>query len=315
MGRKNWKLGKLNKVLAAKISERFEIDPFAALLLSQRSLTTEDEILEFLSSETELVDPFLLPDMQAAVDRINDAIFSYEKICIYGDYDADGVTSTTLLYSYLEAQGANVTCLLPNRHEDGYGLSMHVVDKIKKMGTDLVITVDNGIAAIAEADYIKELGMDLVITDHHLPGEKLPNCIAVVDPHRMEVDCPFREYAGVGVAFKLACAIEGDPSAVLYDFSYLVALGTVADIVPLIGENRLLVKKGIESLNSFRTPSMEALTNICGLKDKPIASSNISFGIAPRINAAGRMGSAEKALELLLCEEPSVAEELANELN
>ncbi len=315
MGRKRWNLGKLNKELAANIAEAYSIDPFAALLLSQRGFSMGEEIESFISSEINLCDPFLLPDMQAAVDRINDAIFDYEKICVYGDYDADGVTATALLYSYLEAQGANVTYMLPDRERDGYGLSRGVVDRIHGLGTNLIITVDNGIAAVEEAEYIKELGMDLVVTDHHLPGAVLPNCVAVVDPHRTDCKCPYEDFAGVGVAFKLACAIEGDADSVIYDFAHLVAIGTVADIVPLTGENRMLVRQGLQSLNTFKTPGIEALVNECGLSGKTIMSSNISFGLAPRINAAGRMGSAEKALELLLCEEPLAAAEIASELN
>ncbi len=315
MGRKRWNIGKLNKDLAATIAERYSIDPFAALLLSQRGFSVGEKIEDFISTEMNLCDPFLLPDMQVAVDRINDAIFDYEKICVYGDYDADGVTATALLYSYLEAQGANVTYMLPDRERDGYGLSRDVVDRIHGLGTNLIITVDNGIAAVEEADYIKELGMELVVTDHHLPGAVLPDCVAVVDPHRMDCDCPFRDFAGVGVAFKLACAIEGDADSVIYDFAHLVAIGTVADIVPLNGENRMLVRQGLLSLNTFKTPGIEALVNVCGLGEKAIVSSNISFGLAPRINAAGRMGSAEKALELLLCEEPLAASEIAAELD
>lgn len=315
MSRKRWNLGKLNKELAANIAEQYSIDPFAALLLSQRCFSVGEEIEEFISPEMNLCDPFLLPDMQAAVDRINDAIFDYEKICVYGDYDADGVTATALLYSYLEAQGANVTYMLPDRERDGYGLSRGVVDRIHGLGTNLIVTVDNGIAAVEEAEYIKELGMELVVTDHHLPGAVLPDCVAVVDPHRTDCQCPYEDFAGVGVAFKLACAIEGDSDSVIYDFAHLVAIGTVADIVPLTGENRTLVRQGLQSLNTFKTPGIEALVDVCGLGGKTIMSSNISFGLAPRINAAGRMGSAEKALELLLCEEPLAASEIASELD
>lgn len=314
MSRKRWKLGKLDKESAAKLAEKYSLDPFAALLLSQR-FSVGKETEDFISEEMKLCDPFLLPDMQAAVDRINDAIFDYEKICVYGDYDADGVTATALLYSYLEAQGANVTYMLPNREHDGYGLSRGVVDRICALGTKLIITVDNGISAVNEAEYIKELGMELVITDHHLPGAVLPDCIAVVDPHRNDCDCPYADFAGVGVAFKLACAIEGDAEPVIFDFAHLVAMGTVADIVPLTGENRALVKKGLDAINGSKTPSIEALVSVCGITSKGISSSNISYGLAPRINAAGRMGSAEKALELLLCEEPSAAFEIATELD
>lgn len=315
MSRKRWRLRKLNKDQASEIASKFSIDAFLALLLSSRGFESDEKIEKFLCRDTELVDPFLLPDMDVAVDRINDAIFDYERICIYGDYDADGVTSTALLYLYLSAQGANVTYMLPDRSKDGYGLSMSVVDKIHSLGTDLIITVDNGISAVSEADYIKELGMDLVITDHHLPGEKLPDCVAVVDPHRTDVSCPFTEYAGVGVAFKLACALEGDEQVIISDFADLVAVGTIADIVPLVGENRLLVKYGLSVINSFQRPGLLSLINVAGFSGKEIRSTNVSFGLAPRINAAGRMENAEMALELLICDEEDVAAEMATELN
>ncbi len=315
MGRKKWRLGKLNKDQASQIASKFGIDAFLALLLSSRGLESDEEIERFLCRNTEFVDPFLLPDMDLAVDRINDAIFDYEKICIFGDYDADGVTSTALLYLYLAAQGANVTYMLPDRARDGYGLSMAVVDRIHELGTSLIITVDNGISAVFEADYIKSLGMDLVITDHHLPGDKLPDCVAVVDPHRTDISCPFKEYAGVGVAFKLACALEGDEQIILSDFADLVAVGTVADIVPLTGENRLLVKYGLNSLNNCVRPGLMSLMAEAGISGKEVGSSNISFGIAPRINAAGRMENAETALELLICDEENLAKEMAVDLN
>lgn len=315
MERKKWKLSQLNKDLAAEIAEKYSVDPFVALILAGRGISAPEDISDFLGREQQEVDPFLLPDMQKAVDRINDAIFGFERICIYGDYDADGITSTAVLYSYLEMQGANVTYLLPDRTEDGYGLSRGVVDKIKALDTDLIITVDNGISAVEEAKYIKELGMELIVTDHHLVGDELPDCVAVVDPHREDVECPFRDYCGVGVAFKLCCAIEGDSAAVTEDFIDLVALGTIADIVPLKGENRRIVKLGLASMNAFRRPGIDALAKVAGLEDKEILSTNVSFGLAPRINAAGRMVHAERALELLLCEEEEIAMEMANELN
>ena len=314
MSRKKWVLNKLNKDLAASFAEEFSIDPFAALLMAQRKIETGSQIKKFMSNEPDLIDPFLLPDMEIAVERINNAIFDYEKILVYGDYDADGVTATALLYSYLEAQGANVTYMLPDREKDGYGLSNPVIDRIKQLEIDLIITVDNGIAAISEAEYIKSLGMDLIVTDHHQPGDVLPDCIAVVNPHRKDVDCPYKDFAGVGVAFKLTCALEGDNDSVIYDYSDLVAIGTVADIVPLTSENRILVKLGLNKMNSFPSPGIEALAFACGFKNKKITSQNISFGLAPRINAAGRMESAEKALDLLLCEELETARELATEL-
>ena len=315
MGRKRWIIRQLNKDEASMIAEKFSLEPFSALLLSQRGFKNDDEIKAFLGRERTLIDPFTLPDMEKAVDRINQAIFDDEIICIFGDYDCDGVTATALLYSYLEMQGANVTYLLPDRSEDGYGLSRGVVDRIKAIGTNLVVTVDNGISAIEEAKYIKELGMELVVTDHHLPGDELPDCVAVVDPHRTDSNCEFSDYAGVGVAFKLCCALEGDSASVLEDFVDFVALGTIADMVPLKGENRYLVKLGLNLINSAPRIGIESLIEVTGLKDKQITSSNISFGLGPRINAAGRMSSAEQALELLICEEPLAADEIASELH
>ncbi len=314
MGRKIWSLGNPDKDLAAQISEAYSLDPFAALLLSQRGMKSKEQLDAFFDSSEELMNPFLLPDMQVAVDRIDEAIFSGERICVFGDYDADGVTSTALLYSYLEAQGADVIYLLPDRETDGYGLSRGVVDRMQTMDTNLIITVDNGIAAIEEAKHIREKGMDLIVTDHHLPGEILPDCIAIVDPHRLDSDCPFKDYCGVGVAFKLACAMEGSQDSVIANYIDLVALGTVADLVPLTGENRKLVKLGLDALNADPRPGISALVDKCGLAGKILTSQNISFGLAPRINAAGRMESAEQALDLLLAEDSQVAQEMAEQL-
>ncbi|MBQ9066260.1 MAG: single-stranded-DNA-specific exonuclease RecJ [Clostridia bacterium] len=315
MPRKVWNICKPNKELASQIAERYSIDPFAALLLVERGIDTPEAVDAFLAEPAEWEDPFLLPDMQKAVDRINEAIFAGERICVYGDYDCDGVTSTALLYTYLESQGADVTYLLPDRHRDGYGLSMGVVDRIRELGTDLIITVDNGISAVGEAKRIRELGMDLIITDHHLEGETLPDSVAIVDPHRKDWDCPFQDYAGVGVALKLCCAIEGSSSRVMEDLADLAAIGTVADMVPLQGENRRIVQYGLRLINRSPRPGVRAILEKAGLGEKPVHSAEISFGIAPRINAAGRMESAEHALDLLLAEEPETADQLAEEIN
>ncbi len=292
MSRKKWTVQKLNKDLASTIAERYSIDPLTAW-----------------------IDPFLLPDMDKAVERINEAIFDGERICVYGDYDCDGVTSTTILYSYLEAQGADVTYMLPERERDGYGLSNQVVDRIAATGTKLIITVDNGISSVEEAKYIKEKGMELVVTDHHLEGDELPDCVAVVDPHRNDKDCPFEDYAGCGVALKLCCAMEGSDEEVMQEFADIAALGTVADMVPLVGENRKIVLYGLKLLNTYRKPGIEAILEKAGLSEKTLDSTSISFGIAPRINAAGRMGTAERALDLLLADDPYSASEMAEEVN
>ena len=315
MGRKKWNVCKLNKNLASEIAEQYSIDPFAALLLVERGFTDKEQLDDFFDTDESLMDPFLLPDMQKAVDRINSAVFDYELICVFGDYDADGVTATTLLYSYLEAQGANVTYLLPDRREDGYGLSRGIADKIKALGTSLIITVDNGISAVEEAEYIRELGMDMVITDHHLEGEELPKCAAVVDPHRRDCSCPYEDYAGVGVAFKLCCALEGSDERVLSAFGDIAAIGTIADLVPLTGENRKIVKSGLRAINEFPRPGVEALLRIAKLDGKTVQSSNVAFGIGPRINAAGRMEHPDSALDLLLADEPEEAANLAEHVN
>lgn len=315
MSRKKWTVQKLNKDLASTIAERYSIDPLTALLLTQRGFDTFDKLDEFFDDSEEWIDPFLLPDMEKAVERINDAIFDGERICVYGDYDCDGVTSTTILYSYLEAQGADVTYMLPERERDGYGLSNQVVDRIAATGTKLIVTVDNGISAVEEAKYIKEKGMELVVTDHHLEGDELPDCVAIVDPHRNDWDCPFEDYAGCGVALKLCCAMEGSNEEVMQEFADIAALGTVADMVPLVGENRKIVLYGLRLLNTYRKPGIEAILEKAGLSDKTLDSTSISFGIAPRINAAGRMGTAERALDLLLADDPYSASEMAEEVN
>ena len=315
MSRKKWTVQKLNKDLASTIAERYSIDPLTALLLTQRGFDTFDKLDEFFDDSEEWIDPFLLPDMDKAVERINEAIFDGERICVYGDYDCDGVTSTTILYSYLEAQGADVNYMLPERERDGYGLSNQVVDRIAATGTKLIITVDNGISSVEEAKYIKEKGMELVVTDHHLEGDELPDCVAVVDPHRNDKDCPFEDYAGCGVALKLCCAMEGSDEEVMQEFADIAALGTVADMVPLVGENRKIVLYGLKLLNTYRKPGIEAILEKAGLSEKTLDSTSISFGIAPRINAAGRMGTAERALDLLLADDPYSASEMAEEVN
>lgn len=315
MPRKKWTVQKLNKELASTIAEQYSIDPLSALLLTQRGVETNESLDTFFDESETWIDPFLLPDMDKAVERINRAIFDGERICVYGDYDCDGVTSTTILYSYLEAQGADVTYMLPDRQRDGYGLSNGVVDRIKATGTKLIVTVDNGISSVEEAKYIKEKGMELVVTDHHLEGDELPDCVAVVDPHRNDRDCPYEDYAGCGVALKVCCALEGSDESVMEEFADIAALGTVADMVPLTGENRKIVRYGLKLLNRYKKPGIEAILEKAGLSGKTLDSSSISFGIAPRINAAGRMGSAEKALDLLLSDDPYSAEEMAEEIS
>lgn len=315
LGRRLWQIAGYDKNKAVKIANEIAIDEFAVLLLMARGFDTVEKISSFLLRIDEISDPFLLKDMDKAVDRIKTAVDKYEKITIFGDYDADGVTATALLYSYLDIVGANVTYSIPSRADDGYGLSKELVDKIYEDETDLIITVDNGITAISEAEYIHELGMDLIITDHHRPGGKLPVAVAIIDPHRDDDTSENTALAGVGVAFKLVCALEGDDyNLMLEDYSDIVTIGTIADMVPLVGENRTIVLNGLECINISSKPAINAFKKNAGIAQREITSQNIAFNIAPRINAAGRMGTADRAVKLLLTEDELDAEQLAEEI-
>jgi len=235
---------------------------------------------------------------------------------VFGDYDVDGVTATALLYQHLKGMGATVKCMLPSREGDGYGLSRNAIRSIHDKGCKLIVTVDNGISAVEEADYAAELGIDLIITDHHLPPETLPKAIAVVDPRREDDTSPFKGLCGAGVAFKLCAALDGCPPEEMLDYcGDLAAVGTVADVMPLTGENRTLVKAGLRQLQNTDRPGLEALLEEVGLAGRPVTAENVSYAIAPRINAAGRMDNAVTALQLVMCEDPDRAAELAHKLN
>lgn len=316
MSRKIWNIASFDKNQAASLAYEYGYDEFAVLLLSARGIRTPEEVGEFFMEESEFFDPFLIKDMNKAVDRILCAVDNNEKIVVYGDYDADGVTATALLYMYLEALGADVTYYIPSRIDEGYGLHNSAVDTLAESGVDLIITVDNGINAVNEAAHIKEKGIDLIITDHHQPGNELPDAVAVVNPHRADDTCPFKDLAGVGVAFKLAAALEGgDCEAVLDDFADIIAIGTIADIVPLKGENRSLVIRGIEIINASPRQGITALKAIASCADKTLNSVNIAFYLAPKINAAGRINNAEDALKLLLTEDETEAAAFAEKLD
>ncbi len=285
-------------------------------ILAARGITDPDEALTLLAGEEELSDPELLTDMHKACQRIWQAIDNGETIVVYGDYDVDGVTATALLYQHLKGMGATVKCMLPSREGDGYGLSKNAIQSIHDKGCQLIVTVDNGISAVEEAEFAAQLGVDLIITDHHLPPEQLPKAVAVVDPRREDDTSPFKGLCGAGVAFKLCAALDGCPAEEMLDYcGDLAAVGTVADVMPLTGENRTLVKAGLRQLQQTDRPGMEALLEEVGLAGKPVTAENVSYAIAPRINAAGRMDSAITALQLVLCEDPDRAAELAHKLN
>lgn len=317
MRRKKWVVSKGSKDLAAQVAQEIGVDPFAALLVTSRGFDDTDEINDFFDEDAPLsLSPHSIADMTKAAERINRAIDDFEMICIFGDYDADGVTATALLYSYLETRGANVIRYIPDRLTEGYGLNIGAVEEIADRGVKLIVTVDNGVSAIEEAKRVKELGMELIVTDHHKVGDVLPECYAVVDPHREDCPSTFKEMSGVGVAFKLVCALEGDDGDILIEeYGDLVALGTIGDVVTLTGENRVMVRRGLRLMNDCPRPGISALMEKAGAGDKAFSASTASFTICPRINAAGRMGSAHKALDLLLCEDEDSAYLLADEIN
>ena len=315
MSRKKWVVSQYNKDMAAELAENYELDPFLALLLVSRGIDT-CSIDDFMFSDGEMCDPFLLPDMKKAAERIKRAIESFEKIVIFGDYDADGITSTAIMYQYLEANGANVMCYIPERIGEGYGITKSAIEKFSEGGVKLIITVDNGISAVEETEFARSLNIDMVITDHHKQNGELPQAVAVVNPQRNDCTLPFKDWAGVGVAFKVICALEnGNYEEMLDNFSDLVAIGTLADVVPLKDENRIIVKEGINHLNSTQRAGIEALREVSGSAGKMLNSTGISYTLAPRINASGRMGSAMKALSLLMSDDLSIASEMANEID
>jgi single-stranded-DNA-specific exonuclease len=319
MPRKQWLLNKNlaeHRHTAQQLAQDLELPAFAAMLALGRGID-EEELPGFLGlAEEPLVNPYDLPDMDAAVERIELAIARGEKITVFGDYDADGVSATALLTMYLQSRSEHVTWHIPNRQTEGYGLTMGAIDQLHEQGTQLIVTVDNGVAAVREIAHAKALGMDTVVTDHHQCSNELPLCCAVVNPHRQDCNLPFKEYTGVAVAFLLVCALEGsEPEELLPNYAELVALGTIADVAPLLSDNRVFAREGLHMLNSDPGLPFAALLRVANAQRKPYGTSAFSFTIAPRINAAGRMGLANEALELLLCRDETQAEKLAQRLD
>jgi len=318
MIRKRWSLrgGQAeNRALAASLCQEEGLPPFAAMMALGRDIAPE-ELPVFLGlAEEALCNPYDLPDMELAAERVERALALGEHITVFGDYDADGVTATALLYHYLSSRTERVDYALPDRQKDGYGLSMAAIDRLAERGTGLLVTVDNGVSALREIAHAKALGIDTVVTDHHQVGGALPECAAIVNPHRSDCDLSFKEYTGVGLAFLLVCALEGcEPEELLPAFGELVALGTVADVAPLLGDNRAFARAGLEILNESPSVGTAALLRVARSTRRPLGTSALSFTLGPRINAAGRMGLAEEALELLLCSDEAKAERLAQQL-
>ena len=286
-------------------------------VLASRGVSCPEQATEFLTQETTLVhSPFLMKDMDKAVARIDRALSDGERIAIFGDYDVDGITATCIMVDYLKGRGADVVHYIPRRIEDGYGLSCEAIEGLRKGGATLLVTVDCGITGVEEVAYARSIGMDVVVTDHHECKETLPVAAAVVDPRRTDCEYPFKHLAGCGVALKLVLALGGpDREEALFSrYCTLAAIGTVADVMQMTGENRTIVSRGLASLDRSDFIGLHALLKEAGLAGREISSVQIGFVLAPRINAAGRMGAADMAADLLLCQDPVQAEELAKAL-
>lgn len=314
---RKWEVRPLDKERAAAFAQTYGVPFFLAMLMNIRGLDDAAHLREFLGEGEPLSDPFLLKDMDKAAARITRAVDNMEKIAVYGDYDADGVTSTAMLYSYLETRGADVIFYIPQREGEGYGMNIGAVEYLKEKGVSLIVTVDNGISSVQEVARANELGIDVVVTDHHRPQEILPDAVAVVDAYRPDDTSPYKHFSGVGIAFKLLMALEdgaGDVEDLLEAYSDLAAIGTIGDIVPLTGENRTLIRAGLERLSQSDRPGVQALLENAGIAGKALTSTNVAFTLVPRINATGRMGAPERAVRLLISGYEEEAEVLSEEI-
>ena len=314
---KKWEIYQTNEEKVEELQEKYKLNRLLSTLLTNRGIIEEAEITKFLNPKrSDFYDPFGMPDMEKAVERILKAIENKEQIIIYGDYDVDGITSVTVLKSFLEERGIQVNVYIPNRLNEGYGLNKTAMEEIAKQGNKLMITVDCGITAVEEVEYAKKFGIETIITDHHEPAEELPKAIAVVDAKRKDNKYECRNLAGVGVVFKLIQALsiklKLDQKEYL-KYLDIVCVGTISDIVPLTDENRIIVKLGLKLVEQTKNLGLKEILQSCGYSK--INSTTISFGVAPRINACGRMGHQEEALNLLLSKEGNEVKELTQKIN
>ena len=315
--KKKWEYYETDETKVKEIAEQFQLPTLVANILVNRNITQKDKIEVFLNpNRNDFYSPYLLNDMEKAVNRIQKAIQEHEKVVIYGDYYVDGITSITVLKRFLAEQQLQADYYVPDRLEEGYGLNKKAMEHLAKKGYQLMITVDCGITAMEEVDYATELGMETIVTDHHEPLDTIPKALAVVNPKRKDSTYPFQGLAGVGVVFKLIQAISeklGLPEKAYLKYLDLVCIGTISDIVPLIDENRVITKLGLKLVAVTKNIGLREL--IKSIKLKKIDSTSISFGVAPRMNACGRMGKADEAIELFLTENVAEAHEITEKLN
>ena len=315
MAIKRWSFKQADRAAVDKLCAELGVSPLAAKVLAGRGLADVESARSFLGCGSCSSDPYLLKDMDKAVQRILQAVETGEVIAVFGDYDVDGLTATTLMYRCLCSLGAQVVCALPSREGTGYGLSRETVDSLAEHGVTLIVTVDNGVSAFDEILYASSIGIDTVVTDHHVPHEQLPQAVALVNPHREDDTSPFKELAGVGVALKVAAALqECTVEEAVEEYGLLAAIGTIGDIMPLVSENRYIVSRGIRQFACCDSPGLLALCEVAGIDPQNADEGNVAYLLAPRLNAAGRMGDAELSLSLLLTEDEEEAGRLANEL-
>jgi len=288
--------------------------PLTAMVLASRGITSPEKAKAYLTCSCPMPDPFSMRDMDLAAGRLSLALQNGEKIAVFGDYDVDGITATCLLTDFIRSLGGDCIPYIPGRLEEGYGLNPIAINQLHSEGVKLIVTVDCGITAIAEAQMCKELGIELVITDHHECKKELPDAVAIVDPHRPDCRYPHKDLSGVGVAFKLASALCGSQEEVLDAYGDMVCLGTVADVMPLCGENRVFVDRGLKMLQNTQRPGIAALMELSGCDRQTLTASSVGYTLAPRINAAGRMGEIDLALNLFLTRDPAVGQEMAQSL-
>ncbi|MCL2221867.1 MAG: single-stranded-DNA-specific exonuclease RecJ [Oscillospiraceae bacterium] len=312
----HWDVGGFEREVAVTLCEN-GVNPLVSVLLASRGITDISDVQAVIGmAPVQFHDPYLMADMDKAVARIDKALKNKERIAIYGDYDVDGMTASVILALWLKSKGADFEIYIPGRSEEGYGLNCAALEELKSQDIGLVVTVDCGITAFEEAEYAKKLGLGLVITDHHECREELPNADAVVDPKRPDCNYPFKSLAGVGVAFKLVCALEKDylSDEILDKYCELVAVGTVADVMQVTGENRDLIKRGLNVLGKNTRPGLNQLLIEAGGDISTVTTSTIGFMLAPRLNAAGRMGTPMLSVDLLLTKSPDEAKRLAAKL-
>lgn len=316
MLKKKWLLREFDKNRVVEMSKEFHISPLTAIILYNRGIHDDDAIRRFLSKDIDVMhDPYLLKDMEKAAERIRKAHDNKEKVTIYGDYDVDGITSIAILYKYLTEMGIDTDYYVPDRMQEGYGVNKDALDKIHSNGSSLVITVDTGITAVEESEYAKEIGIDVIVTDHHECKERIPDVYAAIDPKRKDCPYPFKSLAGVGVVFKLIQALDENKSLsdLMDKYADLMCLGTVADISPLIDENRVIVTEGLKRFKTTSNVGLKALIDV-STNGKAITTSTIGYTIAPRINASGRLGCASRSVELFLTDDAEKAKKLAESL-